>query len=160
MKSKIANLLNMPVSKVKGWVGGEHGASALTLWSTVKINDISFESYITSKNKEFEKGKVDSYVKEVSTFIVNSIGGTEYGPAVSFRDIVSAIVKDSYKLLSVATPMKFDNIDEPVFVSVPIILGSKIAGSLFKSLFPEEKKGIIKAANDIYNTYKCAIDSF
>ncbi|MCJ7632859.1 malate dehydrogenase, partial [Candidatus Bathyarchaeota archaeon] len=33
-RSKLARSLNVPVSKVQGWVGGEHGDAAAILWST------------------------------------------------------------------------------------------------------------------------------
>ena len=53
MKSKISEMLDINPSKVKGWVGGEHGPAALPLWSTVKINDIPIEEYVKSEGKKW-----------------------------------------------------------------------------------------------------------
>ena len=36
----LAKALEVPVSTVEGWVGGEHGKSAIILWSTVKVNGL------------------------------------------------------------------------------------------------------------------------
>ncbi len=55
-------------------------------------------------------------MKSVSKMIIDNIGGTEYGPAASFRDIIRAIVKDTGEILSIATPMKFEGIPEPVLL--------------------------------------------
>ena len=68
------------------------------------------------------KDEISSYVKSVSKVIVDNIGGTEFGPAASFRDIVRAVVRNTNEVLPVATPMKFDGLSEPVFVSVPLQL--------------------------------------
>jgi malate/lactate dehydrogenase len=51
--------------------------------------------------------------------IVDNMGGTEYGPTTSFRDLVRTVVRDTNEFFSVAAPMKFKKLPEPVFVSVP-----------------------------------------
>ena len=45
-RSKLAESLKLPISSVKGWVGGEHGKDAIILWSTVKVNDIPIKEYL------------------------------------------------------------------------------------------------------------------
>jgi malate dehydrogenase len=146
------------VSSVEGWVGGEHGTSAIVLWSTVKVNGVGLDDYLESTGKSLERESIESYVKSVSKLIVDNLGGTEFGPAASFRDIVRAIVKDSNELLSVATPMSFDGIPEPVHVSVPVELGKSVGKSIFDSLSEEEKTGIRQAAEAIYQTFITAIN--
>ena len=96
-RSKLAAILEVPVSKVQGWVGGEHGDAAVILWSTTKVDGLPVEEYVKSKNKILHKEDVESYMKAISKFVVDNIGGTEYGPAASFRDIVRAIVKNTGK---------------------------------------------------------------
>lgn len=157
-RSKLASTLNVPVSKVQGWVGGEHGEAAVILWSTTKVDDIPIDKYVKTKNKILRKDEVESYMKAISKFVVDNIGGTEYGPAASFRDIVRAIVKNTGEIVSVATPMKFEGIPEPVFVGRPLKLGSSIGPSLYETLSREEKKGIEEAAKAIYQTYQTAIE--
>ncbi|MCW4033729.1 MAG: malate dehydrogenase, partial [Candidatus Bathyarchaeota archaeon] len=154
--SGLANALRVPVSCVEGYVGGEHGTDAIILWSTVKVDGLCLDDYLKTTGKRFVKDDLDSYVKSVSKLIVDNIGGTEYGPAASFRDIVRAIVTDSNELLPVAVPTVFEGIPEPVFVSVPLNLGSSVGCSIFDSLYGEEKKGIRNAANAIFETFKAA----
>ncbi|MGC8895144.1 MAG: lactate/malate family dehydrogenase [Candidatus Bathyarchaeia archaeon] len=158
-RSKLAATLEAPVSKVQGWVGGEHGDAAVILWTTTKVDGLPVERYAKSKNKVLRKDEVESYMKTISKFVIDNIGGTEYGPAASFRDIVRAMVKNTREIVSVATPMKFEGIPEPVFVGTPVKLGHSIGPSLYDILSSEEKKGIEEAAKAIYQTYQVAIEN-
>ena len=159
-RSKLATLLSVPVSSVTGWVGGEHGDAAVALWSTAKINDTPVEKYAASKSQVVKKIDVESYVKSVSKQIIDNIGGTEFGPAASFRDITRAIVKNTDEILSIATPMKLEQIPEPVFVGLPIHVGNALGASLYDSLSNLEREGLTEAAKAIYQTYRTAIQNF
>jgi malate dehydrogenase len=156
-RSKLAQTLGVPVSEVKGWVGGEHGDAAVPLWSTVKVSGLPIEEYVTSKNKVLPKNEVESYVKTVSKFIVDNIGGTEFGPAASFRDITRAIIENTQEILPISTPMKFKEIPEPIFVGIPTHLGLTIGCSLYESLLESEKEAIIYSSKAIYQTYLVAV---
>ncbi len=158
-RSKLAETLNVPNQEIQGWVGGEHGDAAIPFWSTTKIHDQPVDEYISSKTKTLNKSEVESYIKQVSKFIVDSIGGTEYGPAASFRDITRAIAKDTGEILSVAIPLKFSSIPEPTFVGIPVHLGWRVGASLQDSLSEEERKGLNEAAKAIYQTYRTAIEN-
>jgi malate/lactate dehydrogenase len=111
------------------------------------------------KNKMLPKNEVDAYMKTVSKLIVDNIGGTEYGPAASFRDITRAITKDTRETLSIAAPFKFKDIPESVFVGMPTRLGKSVGPTLFENLSDEEKDGIATAAKAIYQTYLMAIEN-
>jgi malate dehydrogenase len=152
-RSGLAAALEVPVSTVEGWVGGEHGTDAAILWSTTKVGGLPLDEYLRLNGKSLVKDEIDSYVKDVSKVIVDNIGGTEYGPAASFRDIVRAVVRDTNEFFPVAAPMKFKELAEPVFVSVPRRLGNSVGPSIYDNLSAEEKKGIIDAAKAIYQTF-------
>jgi malate dehydrogenase len=156
---KLSSALAVPVSHIQGWVGGEHGDAALPLWSTTKINNLSVDEYAASKHKILPKNEIASYVKSVSKLIVDNLGGTEYGPAASFRDITRAITKNTNEILSVATPIKFEEIPESIFVGIPTQLGNHIGSSLYGSLPRIEQEGLMEAAKAIYQTYNIAIEN-
>ncbi len=158
-RSRLARSLKVPVSTVEGYVGGEHGESATILWSTVKIGGLSLQEYLQSTGKHTYKEEIDDYIKTVSKLIIDNIGGTEYGPAASFKEIVNAIVRNTKEILPVATPMKFNDLPEPVFVSVPLRLGNLIDNSTYNILSTEEKTEIAAAAEAIHQTYKLTIES-
>jgi malate dehydrogenase len=158
-RSKIASALKVPVSQVQGWVGGEHGDAAIPLWSTTKINSIPVDKYAAAKSVIIPKNEIAFYVRSVSKFIIDNIGGTEYGPAASFRDIAKAITKSTNEILPIATSVKFQEIPETVFVGIPTHIGQSIGASLYDDLSPHEKDGIRDAAKAIYQTYQIAINN-
>ena len=145
-------------SRVEGWVGGEHGDAAVPLWSTVKVEGVSIEDYSALMGVPLERRQVESYVKAVSKFIVDTIGGTEYGPAASFRDITKAIVRDTNETLSIAAPTKFSQISEPVFVGLPTVIGQTLGPSLYQSLTETEKSRLGEASRTIFQTYLLALE--
>lgn len=154
-RSKLARVLGLHPAKISGWVGGEHGDAAVFLWSTVKVDNTPLDDYVKESN--FNKTEVETYVKEVSRMIIDNIGGTEYGPAASFRDLVMAIVEDQKKIFPISTPLRWIKIPEPVFVSVPLVLGKSIGPSLFERLTKIEKKELENAAKCIYDNYRTAL---
>jgi malate dehydrogenase len=158
-RSKLSQTLRVPISQVSGWVGGEHGDAAIPLWSTTKVDGIPIEDYAASKNQILPKNEITSYVKEVSKFIIENIGGTEYGPAASFRDITKAIVNNTSEILSVATPFEFIEIPVPVFVGLPVHLGLIVGSCTYDNLSENEQIGLKEAGKAIYQTYKTAIEN-
>jgi malate dehydrogenase len=156
-RSRLAWILGVSPSDVVGWVGGEHGDAATVLWSTVRVRDAPAEEYARSVNKFLVKDEISDYVKSVSKFIIDAIGGTEYGPAASFRDITRAIVKNTNEVLSVAVPEKFEGLPDSVFVGVPTHVGQSLGVSLYGSLSSDEKNDLAKAAEEIWQTYQTAI---
>ena len=157
-RSGLARALEVPVSTVEGYVGGEHGQNAVILWSTVKVNGMPLDEYLKLNGKTLNKDELDSYVKSISKFIVDNIGGTELGPAASFRDIVRAIVRNTNEVLAVASPMKFNALPEPVFVSVPRRLGNAIGPYSYNSFPLQERNELDDAAKAIYQTYKTTVE--
>jgi malate dehydrogenase len=156
-RSKLADTLRVPSAEIHGWVGGEHGEAAIPLWSTTKIRDQLIDDYIMSERQILNKHDIESYIKNVSKFIVDNIGGTEFGPAASFRDITRAVVNNTNDILPVATPTRLAENPIPIFVGVPVHLGWNIGLSLFDNLSEKEQSGIIEAGKTIYQTYITAI---
>ncbi len=157
-RSVLSETFHVQPSKVEGWVGGEHGDAAVPLWSTAKVERVSIEEYSALTGVPLERRQVESYMKGVSKFIVDNIGGTEYGPAASFRDITKAIVRDTNETLSIAAPTKFPQISEPVFVGIPTRIGQTLGPSLYQSLTETEKSSLEEASRTIFQTYLLAME--
>ncbi|MEM3733927.1 MAG: malate dehydrogenase [Nitrososphaerales archaeon] len=152
-RAKLAAMFDVPVSMVQGWVGGEHGSAAVPLWSQTRICGFEADEYAKMRGFQLDKGEVERYVKEVSEFIIEEVGATEYGPASIFARIVRAIVKNTDEFIPVATPMKFSSLPEPIYVGCPTRLGLSIGPNLYEALQPSEKRALEEAAKIIYQTY-------
>jgi malate dehydrogenase len=158
-RSRLATELRVPVSKVQGWVGGEHGQSMVALWSTARAYGKPIDEYATMKKIAIDRRNVENYIIQMAEFIVDHVGGTEFGPAASFRDILRAIVNNTDEILSVDVPMSFPNIPEPGYVSIPVRMGWTIGPTFYDFLSEEEKKRLQDSAKTIYQTYREVLDS-
>jgi len=158
-RAELAKQLKVPVNNVEGYVAGEHGPNDVFLWSTVKIGGESFDEHVQKRNLEVSKDKIANAVHEITETILEKLGGTMYGPATAFRDIVRAIALNTHSLLSVGTSYKTPEIPEHVHVSIPLKLGMSIGPTIEHSLTQKEREGLGEAAKAVYNTYKIAYES-
>ena len=152
----LSRILRVPMRMVEGFVGGEHGLAAVPLWSTVKIDGTPLEEYLKENKKEINKEEVVNYVKGISMEVIKALGGTRWGPAGSFIEIIRGIVLNTGKFLSYAVPRKFDNTDEPVHVTVPARLTRSLGPDIWNQLTKDEQEKIKEAAYAIYQTYSRA----
>jgi len=152
----IARELGVPLRMVEGYVGGEHGEAAVLLWSTVRIDGMPLEQYLEETGKTLDKAKVENYVKEISRQVIAVTGGTRWGPAGSFLEIIKGIILNTDRVLSYSLPRKYDDIPEPVYVTVPGKIGRSLGPDIWDKLTDDERRGIIEAAKAIYQTYSRA----
>ena len=157
-RAELSKQLDLPITSITGFVGGEHGKEAIFLWSTVKVCGMHLNDYLTKKKIRLDRKRVEEDVKEISRSILTVIGSTQHGPATSFRDILRAIALNSDTVLSIASPHKIPHIPEPVLVSIPQIVGKNLGPTLEEFLTKEEKRKIEKAAHKIYGIYKKTLE--
>jgi malate/lactate dehydrogenase len=145
--------LDVPIGAIEAYVGGEHGEAAVLLWSTVKIDGFPLDKYLSKTQKTLDKTKCEGYVKEVSREIIRVLGGTRYGPAGSFIEIIRGIALNTGKIISYSRQSQFKNTPEPVYVTVPARIARSQSPDLWNLLSDSERKAIKDAARIIYNTY-------
>jgi malate dehydrogenase len=158
-RAKLAMDLDVRVSKVEGFVGGEHGSAAYPLWSTVKIDGKPLDDHLQETGKGLDKDAVTEYVRGVSKKVVDIVGGTEVGPASGFRDIVRSILQDQREIYSIAASVLLLGLPEAVNVSIPTHVGQKIGSSFWEELTEVEQRNIIVAAEAIHTNYRMALEA-
>ena len=155
-KTILSKTLNEPISNIEAYVGGEHGEDAVLLWSLVSIRGKEIDLYLQETGKTINREMIEEYVKNISSEIIQAQGATIWGPVGTFLEIIRGIFLNTGKILCFSTSYKFDEIPEPVHVSVPTKIGKKIGPSLWEYLSEYEKNMVLKAAKSIYDTYlKC-----
>lgn len=152
-RTKIATELGVPVSKVEGFVGGEHGSAAYPLWSTIRIEGKPLKRYLDENMKSLDKADVVEYVRGVSKKVVDIVGGTEVGPAAAFRDIIRSIIQDRGEIYSIADSTLLPGLPEPVNVNIPTRVGHRIGPNIWDELTGEEQGNVIDAAKAIHINY-------
>lgn len=149
----VSRELKIPIGTIEAYVGGEHGEAAALLWSTVRIEGSPLDEYLKKTGKKLDKGLCENYVKEVSRQIITYLGGTRYGPAGSFIEIIRGILLNTGKVTSYSRLMKFDTAPEPVYVTVPSRLTKSLGPDIWDLLTNSEQQAIKEAAGAIYKTY-------
>ncbi|MEM0092006.1 MAG: lactate/malate dehydrogenase family protein [Saccharolobus sp.] len=152
LRSYIAKKLKVPVNRVSGYVGGEHGEDAVVLWSTVKVNGKPFDEVA----KGLTRKEVEDYVKSIPGEIIRVMGGTTWGPGTIIKDIIRSVALNEGRVMSIATPRTYKG--EIVHISVPIVVGADIGPSLEPVLTEEDRQALNKAVDDFYNVYKENLD--
>jgi len=153
----VSRELKVPIGAVEAYAGGEHGEAAVLLWSTVKIDGSPPDEYLQKTGKKLDRGLCDNYVKEVSRQIITFLGGTRYGPAGSFIEIIRGILLNTGKVTSYSRLMKFETTSEPVYVTVPARIAKSLGPDIWDLLTKPEQQAIKEAAGAIYETYLEAI---
>jgi malate/lactate dehydrogenase len=152
-KTILCRELKVPIGTVEAYTGGEHGEAAVLLWSTVKINGLQLDEYLKKTGKTLDRGICENYVKEVSRQVITFLGGTRYGPAGSFIEIIRGILLNTGKVMSYSRPKKFETTPEPVYVTVPARIAKSLGPDLWDLLDKSEQEAIKEAAGIIYKTY-------
>ena len=150
----LSRRLGAPLHAIEAYVGGEHGEDAVLLWSMTRVQGMHIEKYLAQFGRSIDKSEIEEYIKSISMEIIKTQGATIWGPAATFIQIVRAISLNTGRILSIATPKRFEDIPEEVYVSIPTKVGKSIGPDLWDYLSDEEKEGIIKAAHIIYNIYR------
>jgi malate/lactate dehydrogenase len=153
----ISRELRVPMGAVEAYVGGEHGEADVPLWSTVRINGHPLEEHLKKTRQTLDKAKCENYVKEVSREVIRFLGGTRYGPAGSFIEIIRGIMLNTGRVMSYSRQSQFKTTHEPVYVTVPARIAKSLGPDMWDQLSEPEKKAIKDAAGAIYKTYLEAV---
>jgi malate dehydrogenase len=156
----LSRSLIVPIAMVEAYVGGEHGDAAVPLWSTVKIDGLPLDEYLEKTGKKLDRTACEYYVKEVSREILQVLGATRYGPAGAFIEIIRGIMLNTGKLISYSKLRKFENVPEPVHVTVPARIARSLGPDMWNLLTEQEKEAIRNSAETIYKTYREAEQAF
>lgn len=159
-KNYIAKHFHVHVSEIHTRIIGQHGPHMVPLISSTSIGGIPIEYYSAwdyfTGYKPFDIKKTIESVKNAGNNIISKKGATEYGPAFAISNIVTTILNDENKILTVSAYLEgeIENIED-VCLGVPVKLGIEgIKGILPIKMSEDERKSFIKAAKVVKNETK------
>lgn len=155
LKNYMARHFNVHVSEVHTRVIGQHGPYMVPLISSTSIGGIPIEHYARrdyfSGYKKFDLKKTIDKVIHAGSNIIRRKGATEYGPAFAISNIVTTILNDERRILTVSTLMEgeIDGIRD-VCLGVPVKLGKNgIEGVVPVLMDRDEREAFREAANHV-----------
>jgi len=154
-KNYMARHFNVHVSEIHTRIIGQHGPHMVPLISSTSIGGIPLEYYSAfdyfSGYKPFNLEKTIGKVKNAGSYIIGKKGATEYGPAFAISNIITTILNDERKILTVSAYLEgeIEGIND-VCLGVPVKLGiDGIEGILPIKMSDEERKAFLKAAEEV-----------
>ena len=149
LKNYFSRQININSSEVHTRVVGEHGDNMVPLLSSTTIGGIPLKYFVEYVDLDIT-GLVEQ-LKNAGNTIISKKGATEYGPAYAISNLISTIITDTHKVLTVSCYLdgEVENVED-VSLGVPAVMSKKgIAMIVPIHMNDIEKKSFIKAANTV-----------
>lgn len=147
-KSYIAQFFNVHVSEVHTRIIGEHGESMVPLISATSIGGIDIQHLPT-----FEKLPVEEMIESVKTAgsaIIGEIGATIYGPGEAIATIVTTVLGNENRILTVSSYVKSEVHDiGDVCIGVPSRLNKEGSNPIPIQISEDEVKFFAESVSKI-----------
>ncbi len=152
LKAYISNNLNINSSEVHTRVIGEHGDHMVPLLSSTTIGGIPLKYFI--REVDIDVMRLIKRLKNAGNTIISKKGATEYGPAFAISNLISTVITDSHKILTVSTYLdgQIEGVSD-VSLGVPVVLSKNgIAMIVPIHMNDYEKEKFFEAANVVKET--------
>jgi len=124
----IGHRMRIDPRSVQGYAIGEHGDSMMVPWSHVRVGGKGFEEIMIDNPERFENMDLDQLVEETATAgfeVLKRKGSTQFGIASAVAAIISSILRDENRMITVSTLLDGEYGEKEVFCGVPAILGKE-----------------------------------
>lgn len=124
LKTYISTYLGINSSEVHTRVIGEHGDHMVPLLSSTTIGGIPLKYFI--KEVDIDISRLIKRLRNAGNTIISKKGATEYGPSFAISNLISTIITDSHKILTVSCYLDGEIEDiHKVSLGVPVVLSKK-----------------------------------
>ncbi|WP_331696781.1 L-lactate dehydrogenase [Mycoplasmopsis agalactiae] len=124
LKKMLAAKFNTSPDAIRASVLGEHGATAMIAWSTVKVGETTLEGLVESG--KITKEDYEEVLKQViaeAFYIWSRKGNTQFGIATSLFEITKAILDNRRTVMNLGVKIPEGYKHAGIYVSIPVIIG-------------------------------------
>lgn len=153
----LSERLGVDVNDVHAMIIGEHGDSAVPVWSKANISGTPLDDFIkiNALSEALDKEKIYNEVQQSGATVIKNKGATYYAIALSVTKICKSILKNESSVLPVGALMNgktYGGITD-VVINVPCIVnGQGISKVLELPLSKEEMEKFTASANKLKET--------
>lgn len=124
LKNYFSRQIDINSSEVHTRVIGEHGDHMVPLLSSTTIGGIPLKYFVEYVDLDI-RGLVEQ-LKNAGNTIISKKGATEYGPAFAISNLMSTIITDSHKVLTVSSYLdgEIERVED-VSLGVPAVISKK-----------------------------------
>ena len=154
LKNYFSRQIDINSSEVHTRVIGEHGDHMVPLLSSTTIGGIPLKYFVEYVDLDIT-GLVEQ-LKRAGNTIISKKGATEYGPAFAISNLMSTILTDSHRVLTVSSYLDAEiEMVEDVSLGVPAVITKKGVAMIVPIHMNDiEKKEFLIAANTVRDATK------
>ena len=124
LKNYFARRLNINSSEIHTRVIGEHGIHMVPLLSSTTIGGIPLKYFI--REVELDIKDIIQTLRNAGNTIISKKGATEYGPAYAISNLITTLLTNTHKILTVSLYLDGEIADvKGVSLGVPSVLSKK-----------------------------------
>ncbi|MGO0122003.1 L-lactate dehydrogenase [Desulfothermobacter acidiphilus] len=139
------------------YVLGEHGDSAVLLWSRAMVAGIPLEDFCRQRGLPApDRAEIDRYVRQAAYRIIERKGATYYAIGLGIRRLCEAILRNQHSVLTVTGPVEAYGLRDVSF-SLPTVVGRE--GRVFPleiPLAPPEEDALHRSAETLLDARRQA----
>ena len=149
LKNYFSRQININSSEVHTRVIGEHGDHMVPLLSSTTIGGIPLKYFV--EYVELDVKSLIQQLRNAGNTIISKKGATEYGPAFAISNLISTIITDTHRVLTVSCYLdgEIENVED-VSLGVPAVISKNgIAMIVPIHMNDYEKKKFYEAATTV-----------
>lgn len=151
-RQAIANLLDVDVRNVHGYIIGEHGDTEFPVWSHANVAGLQINEWVENNPNTDEQALVEIFfsVRDAAYTIIEKKGATFYGIGVSLARITKAILNNEHAVLPLSVYLEGQYGEEEIYLGTPAIINRNGLKKIIEiPLNDSEKEKMKHSANTI-----------
>ncbi|PWN06276.1 L-lactate dehydrogenase [Rhodohalobacter mucosus] len=156
-KYLLSEFFDVYVGSIHAYVLGEHGDSEFAAWSMANISGVQLDEYsrqLGIKDWDHEKEKIEHEVRNSAYHIIDYKGATNFGVGLALVQIVSAILKNQRRVLTVSYHLEGEYGIENISLATPCLITQHGVESIVGTeLTDDEQNKLFRSAEVLTSEY-------
>lgn len=160
-RQAVANLLDVDVRNVHGYIIGEHGDTEFPVWSHANVAGLQINEWLNNNPDTDEQALVEIFfsVRDAAYEIIKRKGATFYGIGVSLARITRAILNNEHAVLPLSVYLEGEYGQNDIYIGSPAIINQSGIDKIVEiPLNDSEKEKMTHSADTIRNHLKEVLD--
>ncbi|GAB2489034.1 L-lactate dehydrogenase [Alkalibacterium psychrotolerans] len=150
-RQAVANLLDVDVRNVHGYIIGEHGDTEFPVWSHANVAGLQINEWLKNNPDTDEEALVNIFfsVRDAAYEIIKRKGATFYGIGVSLARITRAILSNENAVLPLSVYLEGEYGQEDIYIGSPAIVNRNGIERIVEIPLNDSEKEKMKHSADV-----------
>jgi len=152
MQYVLAEYLDEPADRIRGYVMGEHGDSQVPVFSQVTLDGRRI-AVPPEDRPELRERMTESAME-----VISRKGGTEWAPTFGMSEVIASIANDERRVLPCSTPLDGEYGHSDLSIGVPAVLGSSGVQEIVEWDLSDEEREAVDASAEKLKGFCAEVD--